>query len=155
MPNMMESIPDSVKIIKKQLEEWFSELLYRTDNIEDHFQIVDRGMSVDTYFYTRDNRYSITASETYLGCQVSSRKPRAGEDWTRGNDLPDGKFNEETWNEIKNAIISYELVKIAKKEKQTPEHLLPDKITLASDNFEIPSNEFPDGIKASDDDIFE
>lgn len=119
---MMEAIPEEIKIIKKQLEEWFRELLYRTNNVEDHFQFVDREMSINIYFYTKDNRYSITAKKEYLGCQVSSRKPRAGEDWTRGNDLPDGKFNRDTWNNIKNAIISYELVKIAKKEIDVGEY---------------------------------
>ncbi len=98
----------------EQVKKWLSELLYRTNDIEDHF-IID-GNCVN--FYTKNNEYIISFHEDdYLGCQVSSRKPRAGETWTRGNDLPDGKFNEETWIRIKNAIISYELVKIVKKEK--------------------------------------
>jgi len=32
-------------------------------------------------------------------------------------DLADGKFSEETWNEIKNDIIAFELVKVAKKQR--------------------------------------
>lgn len=36
-------------------------------------------------------------------------KSKVGEWWTRGNDLPDGKFNELTWNRIVNAIIGYEI----------------------------------------------
>jgi len=73
--------------------------------------------------YTGNNCYAINAVErgkeanSYLGCVASARKPRAGEDWTRGNDLPDGKLNRETWEEIKNAIIAYELVKLAKKSR--------------------------------------
>lgn len=67
--------------------------------------------------YTSDNSYSITArtysnGKSYLGCIASSRKPRAGEDWTRGNDLADGKLSIETWNNILSDIISYELVKV-------------------------------------------
>ncbi|GAG82803.1 unnamed protein product, partial [marine sediment metagenome] len=52
--------------------------------------------------YTHNNQYRITAKNhkkegrTYLGCTVSCRKPRAGEEWTRGNDLPDGNFSQET-----------------------------------------------------------
>ena len=69
--------------------------------------------------YTNDHCYSITALveqrtvgqyHTYLGCIASSRKPRAGEDWTRGNDLADGELSLETWNKILADIVSYELV---------------------------------------------
>ena len=52
---------------------------------------------------------------------VDCRKPRAGEDWTRGNDLPDGPYSYETWIKIKNAIIKKELVKIAKKARCIPD----------------------------------
>ena len=74
------------------------------------------------YLYTDEYHYQIIAidreeDDGYLGCQVSSRKPRAGEDWTRGNDLPDGPFNRETWNKILNAMINYELVKLTKYKK--------------------------------------
>jgi len=81
-------------------------------------------------FYTKEYQYHISAklskpnldnSENnnygYLGCTVTTRKPRAGEDWNRGNDLPDGKYSEETWNKIINGIIAYELVKVVKKQK--------------------------------------
>lgn len=68
--------------------------------------------------YTENNRYRITArdrseDEGYLGCTVSDRKSRAGEDWTRGRDLADGKFTRETWEDIKNDIIRRELVPLA------------------------------------------
>lgn len=45
----------------------------------------------------------------YLGCVVSAREPRSGETWTRGSDLADGPFTEETWNRIVQDILSYEL----------------------------------------------
>ena len=66
-------------------------------------------------FYTDEHIYSIhvhwadTMENSYLGSTVSSRKPRPGEVWRRGNDLPDGKYNEETWNNILRGIISYEM----------------------------------------------
>ena len=63
--------------------------------------------------FTKDYSYWIRVSKKYLACGASTRKPRAGEDWTRGNDLPDGKFCRETWENIKNAIVRYELVKVA------------------------------------------
>lgn len=70
--------------------------------------------------YTEEHRYRISAmdrseDEGYLGCTSSTRKPLAGEDHTRGNDLADGKFTRETWERIKGDIIAYELVKLAPK----------------------------------------
>lgn len=70
--------------------------------------------------FTEEHRYRISAidrseDEGYLGCTASTRKPRVGEDWTRGNDLPDGKFTRETWEDIKNGILQYELLELAPK----------------------------------------
>jgi len=70
--------------------------------------------------YTESHRYRINARDSneddgYLGCTSSVRKPRAGENWTRGNDLADGKFTRATWERIKNDIVAYELVKIVPK----------------------------------------
>lgn len=72
--------------------------------------------------YTDNNCYSIVATLDkanqipggYLGCTASSRKPRAGEGWTRGSDLADGDFSQETWNKILGDIVAYELVEIHK-----------------------------------------
>ena len=64
--------------------------------------------------YTDGHSYHITATDTdWLGCGVSCRKPRPGEDWTRGSDLADGKLNEKTWNRILRDIIAYELKTIS------------------------------------------
>jgi hypothetical protein len=67
-------------------------------------------------FYTNDNCYSISGyvptkdkPKGYLGAMVSSRKPRVGEDWTRGNDLPDGSYSKETFDAIVRRIVAYEL----------------------------------------------
>ena len=64
--------------------------------------------------FTKNHMYNIVAKATYLGCTMSKRKYRAGEDWTRGHDLPDGKFNDSTWRNIKLAILKNELVKVAR-----------------------------------------
>ncbi len=48
----------------------------------------------------------------YLGCIADSRKPRAGEDWTRGSDLSDGPLSEVMWRQILADIVSYELVDV-------------------------------------------
>ncbi len=134
----------------EQLKKWLSELLYRDNNLENYFQIKTSSQRFEggseefthvVYFYTKYNRlYLVVAPSSsrdgtiYFGCQISDRKPRAGEDWTRGNDLADGKFNQETWNRIKNDIISYELVKVAKKER-----VIED--TLPGPNISSPPHE--------------
>lgn len=69
--------------------------------------------------YTENHVYSISAhwkenTAQYLGCIASTRKFRAGEDWTRGSDLPDGHFCRETWEKIKDRIIKYEMKGLAK-----------------------------------------
>ncbi|TET41746.1 MAG: hypothetical protein E3J60_03870 [Dehalococcoidia bacterium] len=64
--------------------------------------------------FTKNHLYNIVAKATYLGCVMSNRKGRAGEDWIRGHDLPDGKFAYSTWNYIKHAIVRTELVKVAR-----------------------------------------
>jgi hypothetical protein len=51
-----------------------------------------------------------TVDQGYLGCIASTRKPRAGEEHTRGNDLADGPLSEETWRRILADIVSYEMV---------------------------------------------
>ena len=81
--------------------------------------------------YTDTNFYSIVAKEKepngYLGCTSNSRKPRAGEDWHRGNDLADGPLTEETWRKILSDIVSYELVRVTQKPTLIP-HRTPEVI---------------------------
>ncbi len=123
---------------------WLSEIC-RSNKVEDHVVCYhnSEGDSYDFTLYTKEHRYNIKAhpysskqstsrdgkvigesnSAPYLGCTVTSRKPRAGEDWNRGNDLPDGSYNKATWDRIKNAIIAYELVKISFRQHTTTKHL--------------------------------
>ena len=67
------------------------------------------------YLYTSAYRYSLSVSlnadgsPRYLGGGVVSRKHNIGEDWVRGNDLPDGDFSEDTLRKIMYAILRYEL----------------------------------------------
>jgi len=121
-----------------QFREWLKELcrwgkLDQFVNWKEEIYTTERYLGI-CKIYTHNYKYQIKAHVTrddstkhgkrfYLGCQVSTRMPRAGEDWTRGNDLPDGPFTKETWQSIKEAIIKYELVKIAKliRQKGVPE----------------------------------
>lgn len=63
-------------------------------------------------FCTSRNTFYISHGPAYLGCVASSRKQRAGEDWTRGSDLPDGPFEWGTFERIMQAIVGYELVQL-------------------------------------------
>lgn len=68
-------------------------------------------------FYTDTHKYSISGyvpvegkeQKGYLGCIASTRKSRPGEDWTRGNDLPDGEYNKKTFDAIVRRILAYEI----------------------------------------------
>jgi hypothetical protein len=125
--NMTENIvdlPEKVEISKMELlNQWIAELVYPgigIDFIQEIQGTGEPGKTTRTFcFYTDKHRYLINAiSEDdkpgYLGCTVTARKRRAGENWTRGNDLPDGPFNKETWNRIIYAIVNYELIKLSK-----------------------------------------
>jgi len=74
------------------------------------------GGSLRTIFFTNDHTYYISCrlpsdscKEGYLGCTARCRKPRPGETWTRGSDLADGKYKEETFRRIVNDIVGYEM----------------------------------------------
>ena len=73
--------------------------------------------------YTDRNVYSIGASDTYLGCIAATRKPRPGEKHTRGNDLPDGNFLEETFISILGAILFYELKDVMRTIQRIPDEV--------------------------------
>ena len=113
------------------LDQWFKDLVY-PGKVTDFIQHIELANSPDYIrkkfcFYTEENVYYISAVDRedggYLGCTVMTRKERPGESWKRGNDLPDGPFNEETWNSIIRAIVRYEIVKLSDFRK--PESL-PD-----------------------------
>lgn len=107
------------------LNEWIKKLVY-PGKVEDFVKVTKEFTLEDSFtkefiFYTDEYKYKVYAVDRkdkgYLGCQVSARKSRAGEDWTRGNDLPDGPFSVKTWYMILNAIINYELVELSKFQK--------------------------------------
>ena len=108
---------------RTQLVEWMKEIIPYSnfdkytrkvrEGIETNIFNTDRHANHVTYIIcTAEHRYSISATPTYLGCIASATRQRPGEDWTRGNDLPDGPFSRETWESIKDRIISYEMVKL-------------------------------------------
>ena len=144
---MKENPFNVMKAEYPELYEWLKEIS-RYSEVE-NFSLPDYKDEMYVFFYTHDYRYNIRTrlpikngkkmfktnkvlpsdypekgykegDKGYLGCTVIARKSRAGEDWVRGNDLADGKYCKETWEKIKNNIISYELVKIVKPNAAKP-----------------------------------
>jgi hypothetical protein len=90
-----------------------------------------------SYIICTDNhRYSISATPWYLGCIASTTFYRPGEDWTRGNDLPDGPFSYQTWLHIKDAILRYELVKLVDTKVGSVPEGPPCNITPTAEELE-------------------
>ena len=107
-----------------QLLTWIRRDLVRFST-DDNYEVAEQSDDkVIVRFYTEINKYTVVADakggegDGYLGAVSRSRKPRAGEDWTRGNDLADGPLSEDTWDHIKNDIISYELVLLARNHRR-------------------------------------
>ena len=111
------------------LDQWLSQLIFPGNPKEFFHKLEEHNQpGVEVFrkfcFYTQDHQYIILATDRteddgYLGCQVQCRKPRPGEDWLRGNDLPDGKFNKNTWDNIVISIVRYEIAKLSKFIKPT------------------------------------
>jgi len=114
---------EQLQSFRTELVEWLKEIvpfskldLYTRKTREGYNADHEAGRHdnhVNYIICTDNHRYSISATPWYLGCIASTTFYRPGEDWTRGNDLPDGPFRYETWLHIKDAIIRYELVKLA------------------------------------------
>ena len=106
---------------EKQFEEWIESLCrYGHEPLRYVLwspgeKAADGGARLRAKVFTDRNVYTISATSNYLGSHVAARKARAGETWTRGNDLPDGKFSEETWQRILLGIVRYELVELEGK----------------------------------------
>lgn len=123
--------PKKIDIVKILNEKGFTDLIGWLKQISKYENINNfiyykkyKDKSIYLTFFTKEYAYNIHAhlshnnNHSYLGACVTVRKPRAGEDWNRGNDLSDGSYSEETWNKIKNDIISFELVKVVRNNPQ-------------------------------------
>lgn len=108
-----------------ELAQWLKPLCRYNKKFEDFIVADYKKKSLNLKLFTKDHEYSISVrlpdnddNIGYLGCISKTRKPRAGEDWNRGNDLPDGAYCEEIWQSILSGILAYELVKVVKPQKQ-------------------------------------
>lgn len=106
-------------VITPELATWLKKIV-KYGNVDSQILIMRKHESkclrYRCWLYTNDYRYTFSAhikfdenEKDYLGGYVETRKPRPGENWHRGNDLPDGEYTEETFNKIVRAIVAYEL----------------------------------------------
>lgn len=101
----------------RNLYGWLNELSRNgVDKNIIHLNVIksfDNYETVRLSMYTENNKYAIYAavqgSKSYLSCQLSSRRQRPGEDWWRERDVADGVCTKDTWNDILNGIIYFEL----------------------------------------------
>ncbi len=115
----------------EKVREWLK-AVYRPSQIERAIHVLpdtDEYGAMHIKIWTDTNEYRIRIvlksgglENAYMGASASTRKPRTGETWTRGNDLPDGKFSEELWRDILAAIVKYEAqeIKSEKWKEETP-----------------------------------
>jgi len=112
-------MPLRFNTMKDILERWLKEVGLRSAQ----FRFSQQG-EIDSQFVTictPAHTYRLHFSDRYLGAQATCRRVRAGEDWLRGNDLPDGPFCRDTFDRIMLAIVVYEAVELEPVHSYTAE----------------------------------
>ncbi len=101
--------------VAPQFAEWLKQINWG-DKIDSNMLIfLDRNIDKTRFvvkFFTNTYCYSISGYEGkmgYLGCIATTRKNRVGELWGRGNDLPDGNYSKQTFNNIVKGVVKYEM----------------------------------------------
>lgn len=108
----------------KQLVEWLQ--TYKFFNPKKIEVASNKPDVLRVKLYTDRHVFAIVARADYLGCVASTTKPRPGEDWTRGSDLPDGDFSRDTFRSILGAIVLYGLLEVVQPEHTTASTELRD-----------------------------
>ena len=113
----------SLEVLKEfpLLHKWLEELSWYK-KLEDYIYISNyKKGEIQLKIFTKNYYYTIVAKLPkkekpygYLGTYGNCRKPRAGEEWTRGNDLSDGEYSRDTWEAFKNNLIFFELVRVVR-----------------------------------------
>ena len=114
--------------LQYDLARWFTEQGFRTKHLR--WEDCDNYDGRRAVFATTKNNYFINFHarqsvdrDDYLGMTSSSRLARPGENWLRGNDLPDGKFCKETFDRMMDAVLMYELREVSDTDALPPWHL--------------------------------
>jgi len=95
-------LPESLRNCIERFNTWFGSKL--------DFSLGYKEERLRTHIYTEEHIYHISMTPSYLGCIMTCRKPEIGEDWSRGSDLPDGDFSQDTFNRIMKGIVSVEML---------------------------------------------
>lgn len=123
-------VMERLKSACPEFVDWFKPIQRRGTNLIDAAVLSSTDSTnggVETYrvtLFTSRRSYSIVMKPIrasshgdesgYLGATGSQRAPRAGETWTRGNDLADGPYCKKTWDQIVADILACELVRLGK-----------------------------------------
>lgn len=90
-------------------------------DFSDHCIFIKRSLDNDNNLvrvklYTNDHVYSIKTmlghDKDYMDCVVQNRKCNIGEDWHRGSDLSDGKYDHSTFKKIIRDILKREFLEV-------------------------------------------
>jgi len=114
---------EELKREASEFVEWLGEILWGDYDpldialIDQHEDLEELRYSVDIFTDTHSYYFSVKPpneedADGYLGGQAGTRKSRAGEEHTRGNDLADGPYSKETFDKIVNDIVAFELVEL-------------------------------------------
>ncbi|MDA3780489.1 MAG: hypothetical protein PF487_09785 [Bacteroidales bacterium] len=108
-------------VIAPKFALWLKEII-RYRNVDSNVLIfwdINRNDGANHFsciIFTNDNKHTFYGYEPtkdkpngYLGAGATGRKPRPGETWNGGNDLPDGSYTKETFDSIVKAIVAYEI----------------------------------------------
>jgi hypothetical protein len=110
---------DELTYMFPELSRWLNAIIARFDNgALIFYHKNDKRVLIK--LFTETNSYHISARRRdrknkgendlgYLGCTASTRTPRIGETWTRGRDLADGIYSEQTWINILCDIVGFEM----------------------------------------------
>lgn len=109
---------DELTYMFPELARWLAAIIARFDKSALMFYRKE-SKEVVIKLFTEKHSYHIVARRRdknkgendlgYLGCIASTRTPMIGETWTRGNDLADGIYSEQTWINILCDIVGYEM----------------------------------------------
>lgn len=111
-PQKHDRVPYAQATMKSWLQDlgsWFDPNAVDFDVSEDgalHFTLET---AAHKYFFSARVPEGRGTDQGYLGCVATHKKSK------RGNDLPDGPFSRETWQEILFAIVGYECVDFQKE----------------------------------------